>query len=578
MSDRRRIHWLCQIGGVFIGQNETMFFFFYLAESDAKITQNPKKRIAGKHNGSLNRIDHYLKEDRGSRNINKFGLNRTRTANETVSKQKVRKIPKKNLVKDKTARVLIEPVIHQKVRFGKNVGLNNTVRTLNGIFNERKDRKLLNKEFQFEKTTSNMLQYKYKRKKKIKREYLPTDHNNKNFNFNAFRNGSKKSMKTLPDPTSVQRDVTSVHRDVTSVHRDVTSVHRDVTSVQHDVTSVHRDVTSVHEALLTGNKNKKILFENDTARVNTSPSNRRSSLTSVHIRVNEPSDIKGTTIGPDVYAQLPRRMRSIKGSYMSDKMSMINPIEKENFWSTKDPSYHSPITEARSDDLVKQVYELSTRRSQENDMPAFTKILQSQASGNLYNENWSKYQRSKIPKLIKKSHGIIYNKVNLPNSQKLENLQGKNLQRKIFNESRNNTIYDLIKTQNGVINTVQPGEKKVNVAMLNEELDSIKKSSSQSEGSLVEIINLSDTSGHKIRTKNTPPYFTKDNLILDYANHYKGKRRIVVDFTQGVSGARLLVYSSHDANVTKRSEIVQNHILHKQKKKNEKGRKRRMIG
>jgi len=75
----------------------------------------------------------------------------------------------------------------------------------------------------------------------------------------------------------------------------------------------------------------------------------------------------------------------------------------------------------------------------------------------------------------------------------------------------------------------------------------LKQRAAESEKGLLEIVDLKTAStqtafSRTLSGNNSVPDFAKDNLILDYATRYRGKGRLVADFSRGVEHARLYVY------------------------------------
>lgn len=78
---------------------------------------------------------------------------------------------------------------------------------------------------------------------------------------------------------------------------------------------------------------------------------------------------------------------------------------------------------------------------------------------------------------------------------------------------------------------------------------------------LLKVIKLNEKTsyGRSLKSKHNIPEFAKDNVILDYANEYRGIGQIVADFSKGPDQARLLVYSldrkKDKKPINKRSKI-----------------------
>lgn len=252
------------------------------------------------------------------------------------------------------------------------------------------------------------------------------------------------------------------------------------------------------------------------------------------------------------------------------------------FWRAISPSHYSKPVEAKPDDIVQQAYEQSKAESDRKALGEFLTMsvdqsppqdtmMNSKRLNRFYSISWPIESRNHIPKSVAdtnentlevrtKKHKSpdqtikIHKKVTVAvKRHKKPDVAVKEHSKDVHSHHNNSMSFHL--------HISDPDKKNT---LLGQNTDQILK--------VIKLTKLPQHSDQKFSS------YIDDNIILDYSNRYKGKRKVVADFSQGADNARLLVYSlqGDKGNKEKIVETKRDKIefLHHEVEKEESGAKR----
>ena len=286
----------------------------------------------------------------------------------------------------------------------------------------------------------------------------------------------------------------------------------------------------------------------------------------------------------------------------------LNVDIKEDVLNKINENYLSKADDVKNDDIVNMVYE-NSKEGDENAIPDFINMSKDQSPPNHvstenimngYTLSWRNPEsaavdleamgidRSFVSNATRKN--VISQKFHVPKNRtfhakkvsrtkelKIENAtENHNEQR----YSQTNETTHILRKQN--ITQVSQDDYDIIKEKKNVKKEKIPSSKPEEElEELVAVIRLDNNQPQK-RSQES---INHDNILLKYANQYKKSHRVVADFSQGNSNARLLVYQAprskrfirNSFEISKRNQIEKKYLLHSEHTKQEKGRKR-MIG
>ena len=286
----------------------------------------------------------------------------------------------------------------------------------------------------------------------------------------------------------------------------------------------------------------------------------------------------------------------------------LNVDIKEDVLNKINENYLSKTDDVKNDDIVNMVYE-NSKEGDENAIPDFIKMSKDQSPpnhmsteniNNGYTLSWRNPEstavdleamgidRSFISNATRKN--VISQKFHLPKNKTFHAKKAnRTMELKIENATENHDEQRYSQTNETTLNSrkqniTQVSQDNYNIIKEEKNVKKEKIPSSKSEEELEELVAV-------IRLDNNQPQkrsqesINHDNILLKYANQYKKSHRVVADFSQGNSNARLLVYQAprskkiikNSFEISKRNQIEKKYLLHSEHAKQEKGRKR-MIG
>ena len=286
----------------------------------------------------------------------------------------------------------------------------------------------------------------------------------------------------------------------------------------------------------------------------------------------------------------------------------INVDIKEDVLNKINENYLSKTDDVKNDDIVNMVYE-NSKEGDENAIPDFIKMSKDQSPPNHVNtENimngytlsWRNPESTAVDVEAMGTDRSFVSNATRKNviTQKFHLQKNKTLHAKKANRTKEwnieNAAENHDKQKYSQTNETTHNSRKQNITQVSQDdydivkgKKNVKKEKiplSKSEDELEELVAVIRLDNNQLQ-KRSQESINHDNILLKYANQYKKSHRVVADFSQGNSNARLLVYQAprskrfikNSFEISKRNQIEKKYILHSEHTKQEKGRKR-MIG